>query len=92
VDGLLEEDRITVFENVFYFDTDCQHYHRHDKGSEKLLDILTPFLRSGLVSADVLLIFSKDFLNRNEQLFPVVEVQRKLVEMAEEVPVDQMTD
>jgi hypothetical protein len=72
MDRLLEEHRVTVFENVLNFNADGQDYHRHDKSSKELLHVLASFFRGSLVPADVFLILGKNFLDGYKQLFTVV--------------------
>ena len=34
---LLKEVRVAIFENMFYFNADCQHDHGHDESGKKTL-------------------------------------------------------
>ena len=75
---LREELRIGILENLFNFDPDGENDHRHDEGNEDLL-------------TDVFALeFGLDLRDRDEELLSVVRVQRQLVDVPEERPVDEV--
>ena len=74
-----EELRVGVFKYHFDFHADRQDYHWHVESHE---NAFASILR---------LKFSLDFGNRDEQLLPMVHVQWKFVELAEDTPVSQVS-
>lgn len=75
-----EEHPVRVFEDYFCFNTDGKNDHGHDKCHEH-------FLTGELAFVTLL-----DLSDRDEQLFHVVLIERKRIQMPENIPIRQVTD
>lgn len=75
-----EKDLVCSFKNEFYFDSDSENYHRHNKSNKNSFARVSTF------------IFLLNLSNRNKQLFHVILVERQRINMTKDAPICQMAN